>query len=61
MLKKLLAGAGVLGLSGAAMAEVPAAVTTALSDGLADVATVAGAAFLIVVAVAVWRHLKKAP
>jgi len=61
MLKKLLGGAGVMGLSGAAMAAVPAGVTDALAEGLVDVATVAGAAFLIVVAVAVWRHLKKAP
>lgn len=53
--------AGVMGLSGSAMAAVPTAVTDALGEGLVDVATVAGAAFLIVVAVAVWRHLKKAP
>lgn len=58
---KVATGAGVMVLSGSAMAAVPTAVTDALTDGLADVATVAGAAFLIVVAVAVWRHLKKAP
>lgn len=52
---------GVMVLSGSAMAAVPAGVTDALAEGLVDVATVAGAAFLIVVAVAVWRHLKKAP
>lgn len=58
---KVGTAAGVMVLSGSAMAAVPAAVTDALTEGLADVATVAGAAFLIVVAVAVWRHLKKAP
>lgn len=58
---KFATGAGVMVLSGTAMAAVPVAVTDALTEGLADVATVAGAAFLIVVAVAVWRHLKKAP
>lgn len=58
---KVATGAGVMVLSGSAAAAVPAAVTDALTEGLADVATVAGAAFLIVVAVAVWRHLKKAP
>lgn len=58
---KVSTAAGVMGLSGSAMAAVPAGVTDALAEGLVDVATVAGAAFLIVVAVAVWRHLKKAP
>lgn len=58
---KVGTAAGVMVLSGSAMAAVPVAVTDALTEGLADVATVAGAAFLIVVAVAVWRHLKKAP
>lgn len=58
---KVGTAAGVMVLSGSAMAAVPAGVTDALAEGLVDVATVAGSAFLIVVAVAVWRHLKKAP
>lgn len=58
---KVAGAAGAMVLSGSALAAVPTAVTDALAEGLADVAVVAGAAFLIVVAVAVWRHLKKAP
>ena len=43
-----------------AMAAVPAAVTTALSDGLADATTVAGAALIIVVGVAVFKYMRRA-
>lgn len=45
--------------SGSALAEVPAGVTTALSDALVDVGVVGSAVFLIVVAIAVWRYLKR--
>lgn len=58
---KVGTAAGVMVLSGSAMAEVPDGVTDALAAGLVDVGVVAGAAFLMVVAIAVWRHLKKAP
>lgn len=44
----------------AAQAAVPAAVTTALSDGLADATTVAGAALIIVVGVAVFKYMRRA-
>ncbi|NMG72539.1 major capsid protein [Parazoarcus communis] len=47
--------------AGAAHAELPASVTTALGDGLTDVGVVGAAVFLIVIAIAVWKYLKRAP
>jgi len=45
--------------SGGAMAAVPEGVTTALAGALTDVGVVGTAVFLIVVAIAVWRYLKR--
>lgn len=59
--KKIAAGASLVAASiTSASAAVPAAVTTALSDGLADATTVAGAALIIVVAVAVFKYMRRA-
>lgn len=59
-MKKYLAIPAVSMLFGNAYAAVPAAVTTALSDGLADATTVAGAALIIVVGVAVFKYMRRA-
>ena len=60
-IKKIAAGTAFVGATiTAAQAAVPAAVTTALSDGLADATTVAGAALIIVVGVAVFKYMRRA-
>jgi hypothetical protein len=46
-------------ISTGASAAVSQNVTDALAAGLTDVGTVGGAAFLMVIAVAVWRYLKR--
>lgn len=51
---------GFVASTSAAFAAVPVAVTTALSDGLADATTVAGAALIIVVGVAVFKYMRRA-
>lgn len=43
-----------------AFAAVPANVTTALNDGLADASTVAGLALIIVIAVVVFKKMGRA-
>lgn len=43
-----------------ALAAVPVAVTTALTDGLADATSVAGLALIIVVGVAVFKYMRRA-
>jgi hypothetical protein len=53
-----VAAAGSVVSTGAS-AAVSETVTTALATGLTDVGTVGGAAFLMVIAVAVWRYLKR--
>jgi len=45
--------------SGTSMAALPTGVTDALDSALADVGIVGAAVFLIVVAIAVWRYLKR--
>jgi hypothetical protein len=60
---KMIRSSAFLGLILApvtAMAAVPANVTTALADGLTDSGTVAAAALIIVVAVAVFKYMRRA-
>ena len=45
---------------GSANAAVDTAVTTAISDAKADGITVASGIFLVILAIAVWRHLRGA-
>jgi len=44
----------------AAFAAVPANVSTALGDGLADAGTVAGLALIIVISIAVFKYMRRA-
>ncbi|SDP38529.1 Bacteriophage coat protein B [Ralstonia sp. 25mfcol4.1] len=46
--------------SGAAMADVPAAVTTAITQGGTDSATVAGAVLVVIVGIAVFKYMRRA-
>lgn len=50
----------VLAAPASAFAAVPANVSTALGDALADASTVAGLALIIVVAVAAFKYMKSA-
>lgn len=50
----------VLAAPASAFAAVPANVSTALGDALADASTVAGLALIIVVAVAAFKYMKGA-
>lgn len=50
----------VLVAPASAFAAVPANVSTALGDALADATTVAGLALIIVVAVAAFKYMKSA-
>lgn len=59
-MKKYLSIPAIGLLFGEAQAAVPVAVTTALSDGLTDATTVAGAALIIVVGVAVFKYMRRA-
>jgi len=59
-MKKYLAIPLLSGIFGSVHAAVPAAVSTALSDGLTDATTVAGAALIIVVGVAVFKYMRRA-
>jgi hypothetical protein len=52
--------AGMGSLVGAAFAEVPAGVSTALADAKEDAVTVAGLAIVIVVAVAAFKYMRGA-
>ena len=57
---RALVGAGLLAVGTSAMAEVPAAVTTALGDAKTDAVMVAGLVIAIVVAVAAFKFMKRA-
>lgn len=60
MKKQALAvGTALSTLAGSAFAAVPTEVTTALTDGKADVMTVAGAAIIILIGVAVFKYMRK--
>lgn len=45
---------------GSAFAEVPASVTTSLTSATADVATVGGLAFAVIVAAAAFKYMRRA-
>lgn len=45
--------------SGAAMAEVPAAVLTALTGASTDIATLGAAVFAVIVGIAVWKWFRR--
>ena len=51
----------MLGLITESQAAISAGVTTALGDAVTDVTTMGGLALLVVVAVATFRYLKRAP
>jgi len=53
-------GVALVGSSSLANAAVDAAVTTAQTDGKADASTVAAGALVIVIAISVFRYMKKA-
>lgn len=53
-----VAGVTAVGI-GSAVAAVPENVTTAMGDGLTDVKTVAAAGLIIVIALAVFRYMKR--
>lgn len=57
-----VASVGVLSVlaAGQAMAEVPAAVTTALNDAKADGVTVAGIVLVVIIAIAAFKFIRKA-
>lgn len=62
MLKKLFVRAGLpsLGLLAVqAHAAVPAEVTTALGDVKADIATLGGLVFVIIIAIAGWKYMRR--
>ena len=60
-MNKRFATAAVLsaGSIGSAMAAVPANVSTALSDGLTDASAVSALGLIIVVAIAVFRYMRR--
>lgn len=60
-MNKRFATAAVLsaGSIGSAMAAVPANVSTALSDGLTDASAVAALGLIIVVAIAVFKYMRR--
>ncbi|ANE57714.1 hypothetical protein AYM39_11110 [Methylomonas sp. DH-1] len=53
-----VAGVTAVGV-GSAVAAVPENVTTAMSDGLTDVKTVAAAGLIIVIAIVVFKYMKR--
>lgn len=61
-IRTLVASVGVLSVlaAGQAMAEVPAAVTTALNDAKADGVTVAGIVLVVIIAIAAFKFIRKA-
>lgn len=50
---------GVLGLSSAAHAEVPAAVLTSLTEAGTDIATLGAAVFAVIVGIAIWKWFRR--
>lgn len=56
-MKKFLA-LSLLVVTGQAMAAVDAAVTTAISGGVADAAVIGGAILALVVGIAIFRHMR---
>lgn len=59
MLKKVLVGSSLSGLSGLALAEVPAGVTAGITEAVADVGVIGAAVMLVVIAIAGYRWIKK--
>ena len=59
---RLIAGAALVGslFAPAAMAEVPAAVTTAIETAGTDAATLGGAVLVVIVGIAVFKWLRRA-
>lgn len=58
--KKFVAGSALALAATASQAAVPTSVSTALSDGLTDVGTIGAGGLVIVIAVAVYRYMKRA-
>lgn len=58
--KKFVAGSALALAATASQAAVPVSVSTALSDGLTDVSTIGSGGLVIVIAVAVYRYMKRA-
>ena len=59
-MKKYLTVAPLLAFAGSAFAEVPAEVTTALTDAKDDSLTVAGLALVIIIAIAAFKFMRRA-
>lgn len=58
--KALAVGTGALALSGNALAAVPTDVTDALATAKADGTTIAGTVLGVIIAIAVFRYIRKA-
>ncbi|QXP85486.1 major capsid protein [Methylococcus sp. Mc7] len=58
--KAAAAGTGALALSGNALAAVPTDVTDALTAAKADGTTIAGTVLGVIIAIAVFRYIRKA-
>lgn len=58
-MKKYLTVAPLLAFAGSAFAEVPASVTTALSDAQTDGVTIATAVFVAIVAMYAFKLMRK--
>lgn len=64
MLKKLFVRAGVVAGAGLlatqAMAEVPAAVNTAITDAGTDAAVIGGLVLVVIVGIAAFKYMRRA-
>lgn len=59
-MKRAAAGLVAAAATAPAFAEVPAAVTTALTEGGTDVATLGGAVLVVIIGIAVWKYMRRA-
>lgn len=58
-LKALFAAGSVL-VAGSAFAEVPAAVTTAITESGTDAAVIGGAVLVVIVGIAAFKYMRRA-
>ncbi|MCY1277697.1 Bacteriophage coat protein B [compost metagenome] len=58
--RQLAVGAGALVIGSAAMAEVPATATAALTTATTDVGTIGWAVFAVLIAAAAFKYMRRA-
>ncbi|MFQ2741214.1 major capsid protein [Aeromonas caviae] len=59
-MKRAAAGLVASAATAPAFADVPAAVTTKLEEGGADIGTLGAAVMVVIIGIAVWKYMRRA-